>query len=218
MIEPFVAFFDVETQARIDDMPGNRRDDKIKRLPISCASVLTTPLRWCLDPVHRERAMEESRMRTFWVDGQGGTSLDAMCSLLGSSSMIVGYNVFGFDWPVTRKYFNQQTEFERCREVTHDVFSRVRDVSGVWFKLDALLKANNLDTKSADGLQAIEWWDQGNRADLQQYCELDVTQLAKLSLLPTMLLPGGRSLNNHVHGVQSALASLRAALNFEQVA
>jgi hypothetical protein len=171
MMDPYVAFFDIETAEKIDDMPGRFRDDKIKQLTISCASVMMTPLSLCLDPANRERAIEMSTMRTFWVDGEGGTSLDAMCAILSASELIIGYNLAGFDWMVAEKYFRVGDDFRRCREKTHDVFSRVRDATGVWHKLDTLLMLNAIERKTADGLIAIRWWKEGNRTDLQTYCE-----------------------------------------------
>ena len=36
----YVAVWDIETQNRIDEMPGQYRNDKIKLLPISCASIV----------------------------------------------------------------------------------------------------------------------------------------------------------------------------------
>ena len=38
---------------------------------------------------------------------------------------------------------------------------------GVWYKLDHLLKENEVPTKTSNGLKAIEWWQEGERALLQ---------------------------------------------------
>jgi hypothetical protein len=208
---PYVAFWDIETAERIDQMTGRFREDKVKKLTISCASVLTVPSELCLDPADAERAIELSTMRTFWVDGAGPTSIAAMVELLEGAELTAGYNVAGFDWPIMQKYMGADA-FDRCRARSHDLFSRVRDATAIWFKLDKLLAANGLETKTADGLVAIRWWAEGNREDLQHYCECDVRQLARLALLP-VLDPGDgrRLLPNCVHGVASALAAVRAS-------
>ena len=208
---PYVAFFDLETAERIDEMTGRYREDKVKQLTVSCASVLIVPSELCVDPKDREKAIEMGAMRTYWVDGEGSTSLQAMVDVLCRAELTCGYNVAGFDWPVLRKYFSSHTALQRCLARSHDIFSRVRDVTSVWYKLDRLLTVNGLETKTADGLMAIQWWKAGNREDLQLYCECDVRQMARLALLPSLDLGGGNSLPNHVHGVAAALASVRAS-------
>lgn len=215
MDEPYVAFWDLETAERIDSMEGRFREDKIKKLTISCASVLTIPSELCTDPKDRERAIEMGTMRTFWVDGEGPTGLQAMVEVLCRAELTCGYNVAGFDWPVVNKYFQSKAAFHQCRCRSHDVFSRVRDSTAVWYKLDKLLNVNGLETKTADGLLAIKFWAEGNRVDLQSYCEGDVRQLARLALLPLLDLGGGTILPNHIHGIASALASVRASDSLE---
>ena len=205
----YVAVWDIETQQKIQDMPGKFREDKIKLLSISCASIVQIPSELCLDPKDRERAMELSTTKTYWIDGEGAASMDAMCDVLERAEMIVGYNLAAFDWLATKKYFRSEQRFQKCIEKTLDVFSRVRDATSVWFKLDNLLKLNGLETKTADGLQAIQWWAEGKRDLLQEYCEVDVRQCARLALLPTLELGAGRVLTNYNFGTVSALAAIR---------
>ena len=171
-----MAVFDIETANRIDQMAGRFREDKIKNLTISCASVLTMPSEFCIHPRDAERAMELSSMKTYWVrchasvlhtlcahrrvcaaqvDGEGPESLVAMVEVLTNAELIVGYNLAGFDWLVMEKYIAEQGVFRRCCTRTHDIFSRVRDACPTqrWPKLDTLLSLNGLESKRADGLQ-----------------------------------------------------------------
>ena len=207
----YVAVWDIETQNRIDEMPGRYREDKIKLLPISCASVVKVPSELCLDPADRERAMELSTTVTYWVDGEGSRSMAAMCEVLLGADLVVGYNLAGFDWLSAKKYFANLDDYHRCCEKTLDVFSRIRDATGVWYKLDRLLSMNGLATKTADGLQAIAWWAENERKLLQEYCEVDTQQCARLALLPELELGAGRKLSNYNFGIASALAALRAS-------
>ena len=207
---PFVAVFDVETQQKITDMPGRFREDKVKLLLISCASVVELPMHLCTNPDDRERAMELSVTKTYWTDGDSHTSIHAMIDRLLKAELIVGFNLVGFDWLLMRKYFSTDEMYHKCMNKTLDVFSRIRDATTTWYKLDALLALNGLSTKTADGLQAIAWWEAGKRAELQEYCEVDVEQCARLALLPTLALSGGRTLANYNFGIASALAGLRA--------
>jgi hypothetical protein len=150
---PYIAVWDIETQNKIQDMPGRFREDKIKLLEISCASVVKLPSELCLDPADRERAMELSSTTTYWVDGEGATSMQAMCEVLCGAELVVGYNLANFDFLCAKKYFANPDEYRGCCEKTLDVFSRIRDATSVWWKLDRLLSLNGLSTKTADGLQ-----------------------------------------------------------------
>ena len=206
----YVAVWDIETQEAINDMPGRFRDDKIKLLNISCASIVKIPSKLCVDSADREKAMEASTTHTFWIDGVASESMESMVAMLVGAELVVGYNLCGFDWMVAKKYFVSFDEYDACLNKTHDVFSRVRDATGVWYKLDTLLQTNSLTSKTADGLQAIRWWKEGRREVLGEYCEVDTQQCARLSLLPGVNLGGGRRLPNFVFGTASALAALRA--------
>lgn len=209
--DAYVCCFDIETQNKITDMPGKFREDKIKLLDISCASIVKLPAELCLDPATRERAMEMATTTTYWIDGEGTQSMQAMCEALSGAELIVGYNLAGFDYLTTNKYFAQQDDFRRCCEKTLDVFSRIRDATGTWYKLNSLLQLNGLAMKTADGLQAIEYWAEGKRDVLQEYCEVDTQQCTRLALLPTLQLGAGRTLSNYNFGIATALISLRAS-------
>jgi len=212
----YVCCFDIETQNKIQDMPGQFREDKIKLLDISCASIVTVKSELCSDPADRERAMESATTKTFWIDGGSGDSLADMCALLTGAELIVGYNLAGFDWLTTKKYFPSSASYNACREKTLDVFSRVRDATGVWYKLDNLLKINALQSKTADGLQAIQWWADGERELLKEYCEIDTQQCLRLALLPVLNLGGGRTISNYNFGIASALSSIRTRGAYER--
>ncbi len=41
-------------------------------------------------------------------------------------------------------------------------------------RLDSVAQATIGAKKSADGLQAVRWWREGNIADIKKYCEQDV--------------------------------------------
>ena len=208
---PYVAIWDIETQKKIQDMPGKFREDKIKLLEISCASIVKIPSALCVSPDDRQRAMELSTTKTYWIDGERDASIQHMCDVLVDAELIVGYNLAGFDWLASKKYFSSLELYERCTAKTLDVFSRVRDATGKWYKLDTLLELNNLETKTADGLQAIAWWKNGQRDVLREYCEVDTQQCARLSLLPKLQLSSNATLPNYNFGVASALASIRAS-------
>jgi len=207
----FVAVVDLETQGTISGAPGTRRDEKIASLQMSCGSVLSIPSDFVIDPRMAERAVEMSTMQTFWRDGNTHNNVDAMIRVLDKAELIVGFNLVGFDWLVMKKYYSDKTQYGRHREKTHDIFSRVRDATGIWFKLDRLLQLNRLDGKTADGLEAIRMWEEGRRDELQHYCECDVRQCTRLGLSKSIDVGLGAHLENYSFGIASAIASKRVS-------
>lgn len=214
-MKDYVAVWDIETTGKIEDQIGRFREDKIKLLEISCASIVKLPSELCLDPADRERAMEASVTRTYWADEDGENSMSAMCDALEGAEMIAGFNLCGFDYLVAKKYFSKPSAYLQCRQKTHDPFSRIRDVTSTFFKLDSLLKLNGLATKTADGLIAIKWWHEQKRDLLREYCEVDTQQCARCCLLPHLELGADRRLDNHVFGLASALTSYRFSRQLE---
>ena len=205
----FVAIYDLETQDLIARAPGQTRDEKVASLQLSCCSVLCVPSEFAMKPEMAERAMETAKMHTFWRDGEGDKSVASMIRMFDNAELIVGFNLVGFDWLVLKKHYLDKLQYIRHREKTHDIFSRIRDVTGVWYKLDNLLKLNNLGQKTANGFAAITMWERGERDDLQLYCESDTRQTARLGLLKSVDVGMGLFIENNSFGIASALASKR---------
>ena len=99
-----------------------------------------------------QEAMKEASVHTFWTEKSEDTK--KMMSLLHGATLVIGYNLYEFDYPVIRKYDTEDILDDICVK-TLDVFSRVRDATGVWYKLNALLEANSLPCKTSHGLEAI---------------------------------------------------------------
>jgi DEAD/DEAH box helicase domain-containing protein len=55
-----------------------------------------------------------------------------------------------------------------------DLLLAVTQSLGRRLKLDSLAKSTLNAGKSADGLQAVAWWREGNLSDLLAYCQQDV--------------------------------------------
>jgi hypothetical protein len=206
----YVAVFDTETQSAIRRLPGSTRLEQLQFMQISCASVFCIRSDLALDPSRGEEAVETGIMRTFWRDHDGATSVRAMLSLLDGAELIVGYNLFGFDFPVIKKYYSDESMYNAHLNKTHDIFTRCRELLGSWPKLDKLLEVNGLDMKTANGLEAIKMWEDGRREELQIYCEGDVRQAARLGLLSVVRAPDSKlEFHNCVTGIASALAAVR---------
>ena len=209
-MDPYVVCFDLETKNKICDMPGRFRDDQVKQLSISCLCALKFPADLALkDP---EEALKGAERLTYWAHKDG--EIDSFLKLLDGAVVVGGFNLFGFDYPVLYKYYQRPRGggTQRYRQHTYktiDPFSRLRDTTTVWFKLDTLLKANGLQPKTADGLQAIAWWEQGELEKLEEYCMADVELCTELMLKPEIHLPDGDTVPSHIFSFQSTIRLLR---------
>lgn len=88
-----------------------------------------------------------------------------------------------------------------------DAFTRIRDATGAWPKLDTLLAANGFAVKTHNGAEAITLWEAGRRDELLDYCRGDVRRTAEITLahelrMDTLLLP------ERVYGVGTALGGI----------
>jgi hypothetical protein len=210
---PFCCIYDVETTGLIQDQKGRFREDRIKALEISvlCALKISSDL-ILTDPA---RAVDEAERVVVWpCETDGGMS--RFLDLLDGADVIGGFNLFGFDVLTLHRFYEAANggSARRCRDHgyrTVDPFSRLRDATGTWFKLDTLLKGNDLQSKTASGLEAIAMWTDGRLKELQQYCMADCCLTARLMLLPSLKLPGDPvPVPEHVYGFRSAVLAHRA--------
>jgi len=222
----YVLIYDLETQSLIPRSYGKDREKEIMGMKISCACAVTIPVELCRDPGDRERAMEQATYHTFWCDeAQRGKSLSELIKLMDEAFLIVAYNQLGFDAMVLRKHMSD-SQFHTQMQKQWDVMANVKGAmcGEKWPKLDKLLEWNGLETKSANGLQAVKWWQSGiggreeDLDKLSQYCLHDTVQLARLTLLPrltiTREMPSLTTchLPNYVFGLSSAISSMENSL------
>jgi len=66
------------------------------------------------------------------------------------------------------------TDYPLKRLPTVDMLADIHRTLGFRLSLDSLANATLGLNKSADGLQAIRWWRQGNVRELMEYCKNDV--------------------------------------------
>ncbi|MFH1292077.1 MAG: ribonuclease H-like domain-containing protein [bacterium] len=97
--------------------------------------------------------------------------LGGLWPLLEKADRIIGYNSEHFDLPILNNYYPG----DLLRLPHLDIIKIVFDNLGKRLKLKDIAEAT-LDniTKSADGLQAIHWWKQGEIDKIKEYCEQDV--------------------------------------------
>lgn len=96
--------------------------------------------------------------------------LPSLWGILERADLLVGYNSDHFDIPILNKYY--PGDLTKIKSV--DLLKEVRAVLGRRLKLDNLAEATLGRKKIANGLEAIEWYKNGEMEKLKEYCEEDV--------------------------------------------
>lgn len=137
---------DIETQNTFEDVGGYDH----KKLKISVIGVYFYE--------HDEYiAYEEREFSTLW-------------QRLERSGRIIGYNTKGFDYLVMNEYYaGDFFTFESL-----DILEEITKAIGFRLKLDHVAEATVGHGKTGHGLQAVEWWKQGEIEKIKQYCLDDV--------------------------------------------
>ena len=115
----------------------------------------------------------EGKYRTFRED-----NVDELIKELLSCDVMVGFNIKRFDWEVLKAY--SEADFSTVKTV--DMLEEVTKVLGHRLSLDHLARVTLKEGKSADGLQAIRWFREGNFEKLTEYCKHDVDITRRLYL------------------------------------
>ncbi len=90
--------------------------------------------------------------------------------ILENTDAIVGYNSDHFDIPLLNKYYSGDLfSFKSI-----DLMKTIQNSLGRRIGLDAVAGATLGTAKSAHGLQAVEWWRQGEKQKVVDYCIQDV--------------------------------------------
>lgn len=83
---------------------------------------------------------------------------------------VIGYNLFGFDYPCMQRYYSGD-----LRKIpTVDLLVEIEKRIGFRVKLDDVAHATLGIGKSGHGLQAVEFWKKGEIDKLRDYCLQDV--------------------------------------------
>lgn len=84
--------------------------------------------------------------------------------------LLVGYNIRGFDLAVMAPYGLDPKRVD-CFDIMYDLEALTRQR---YLKLDHVARGTLGTGKSADGLQAVEWWRAGQVQKIIDYCLQDV--------------------------------------------
>lgn len=89
---------------------------------------------------------------------------------LERSDRVIGYNLFGFDYPCMQSYYTGDLK----KIPTVDILLEIEKRIGFRVKLDDVAHATLGVGKSGSGLMAVEYWRKGEIDKLREYCLQDV--------------------------------------------
>jgi DEAD/DEAH box helicase domain-containing protein len=139
--------FDLETQRSAVEVGGWHRADLMK---VSCAVLYDS---------------KEDRYIDF-LENQ----IPRFVEYLQTFDLVIGFNIKRFDYLVLKGY----TDFDFMKLANLDILEEVKKHLGFRLSLDHLASATLGARKSADGLQALRWWQQGKILEIIAYCRQDV--------------------------------------------
>jgi DEAD/DEAH box helicase domain-containing protein len=145
--EPRLVFLDLETQKTAGDV-GGWQNTHLMRVSVA---VLFDSL--------------ENRFLLYDED-----NIDALLAYLEKADLVIGFNIKRFDYSVLRAYTSKDLNALPTFDILEDVFNRL----GFRLALNHLAAETLNRGKTADGLQAVEWFRQGHIEKLTEYCRQDV--------------------------------------------
>jgi DEAD/DEAH box helicase domain-containing protein len=142
-----IVYFDLETQKSADEVGGW---DKISSMGMSLGVTYSTA-------------------RGSYVI-YGEKQIDELLKDLQRADLIVGFNNLRFDYEVLHGY----TAFDLRQLPTLDMLVDLHAKLQHRLSLDSIATATFGVEKTAEGLQAIEWYRQGKLLEIAEYCCYDV--------------------------------------------
>ncbi|MBN2122972.1 MAG: DUF1998 domain-containing protein, partial [Deltaproteobacteria bacterium] len=115
----------------------------------------------------------EERFLTF-----GEEEIEDLLAHMEGADLIVGFNIKRFDYTVLGAYTSRRLEDLPTFDILEDVYRRL----GFRLSLDHLALETLEHGKTADGLQAVAWFREGEMEKLTEYCRQDVAVTRDLFL------------------------------------
>lgn len=102
--------------------------------------------------------------------------VDRLLLDLVMADCVIGFNIDRFDLAVLSGY----TPWDLGRIRTLDMLSEIHRRIGFRVSLGHLAEVNLGESKSADGLQSLQWWKEGRVDLIEEYCRRDVEVTRRL--------------------------------------
>ena len=141
-------FFDLESQNLFEDVGGR---DNIEKLLVACAVTWST---------------QKNDFSIYWEK-----DVPALIQELKSANKVIGFNLKGFDYKVLQPY-SPETRFASIP--TLDMLLDLQQILGFRIPLDSIASATLNEKKTADGVQSVQWFRDGELDKVAEYCKADV--------------------------------------------
>ena len=143
-----IVYFDLETQNTFDDVGGR---NNFAALKLACGVTWST---------------ERNDFAIYWEKDAA-----ALVAELKSADRVIGFNIINFDYEVLKPY----APYENFRSFrSTDMLADIFRALNFRLSLDSLAKACLGATKTADGLQSVQWFREGALDKVAEYCKADV--------------------------------------------
>lgn len=142
-----IVYFDVETQKLFEEVGG--RD--ASKLLLACGVTWSTA---------------RNDFAVYWEKDAA-----ALVAELKSADRVVGFNSISFDYEVLKPYApSENFRTFRSTDMLQDIFRTLN----FRLSLDSIARATLGTTKTADGVQSVEWFRNGELDKIAEYCKADV--------------------------------------------
>lgn len=143
-----IVYFDLETQNTFDDVGGR---NNMAALKLACGVTWST---------------QRNDFAVYWEK-----DATALVAELKAADRVIGFNILNFDYEVLKPYVPGEN-FRAMR--TTDMLADIFRALNFRLSLDSLAKATLGATKTADGLQSVQWFRNGELDKVAEYCKADV--------------------------------------------
>ena len=143
-----LVFFDLESQNLFQDVGGR---ENISKLRVACGITWST---------------QTNDFSVYWEK-----DVLALINELRSATKVIGFNLKGFDYLVLQPY---APEVRFASIPTVDMLLDLQKTLGFRIGLDSIASATLGAAKTADGVQAVEWFREGQLEKIAEYCKADV--------------------------------------------
>jgi DEAD/DEAH box helicase domain-containing protein len=141
-------FFDLESKNLFQDVGGH---DHIDELGVACAVTWST---------------QRGDFAVYWEK-----DIPALITELASATKVIGFNLRGFDYQVLQPY-SRETRFATLP--TLDLLLDLQKILGFRISLDSIASTTLGESKTADGVQSVQWFRNGELDKVAEYCKADV--------------------------------------------
>jgi DEAD/DEAH box helicase domain-containing protein len=173
-------YFDLESQKLFEDVGG--RD--ASKLLLACGVTWST---------------ERNDFSVYWEK-----DASMLVDELKSADRVIGFNIINFDYEVLKPYA-PSVNFRSLRST--DMLQDIHRALNFRLSLDSIARATLGATKTADGVQSVIWYRNGELDKIAEYCKADVD-------ITRRVYEFGRD-NGYVHYFSKLGSKLKVAVNWK---